>query len=114
MIRPGLDDMYFDFRRVRQPYHVVLRKIGLLHAALLDRDFPVQGSAKREDNATFHLRDDGVRIDRETAVDHANDSFHAERRIDNLDLGYLRDNGMKTFGQSDTAAMAVRQLRAPL
>ena len=101
--------MYFDFRRVGKPHHVVLREVALLHAAFLDRDFSVQNSAQRKDDSAFHLRGDGIRIDRIPAIDHAYDPFYPERGVDDLDVGDLRDDGMKTFGQRDAAAPAFRQ-----
>ena len=54
----ALDNRDLDHRHLGEPQHRVGVEVGLLHAALLERDFTEQRGSQTKDDAAFHLGDD--------------------------------------------------------
>src|SRR5580704_6302784 len=77
----ALDDMDFDFRRLIDAQHSVVRKVALLDATVLDRDFPKQRSCSAEDHSTLDLGFDRPRVHSHPAVDSAHNTVHGHLAI---------------------------------
>ncbi len=92
----------------------VVVEVALLDAPVLERDPTVEGGREPEDDAGFHLRADGVRVDDGAAVDgahHAMDGDLARRR--HRDFRHLRDEAAEGFVHGDAHRVPGRQLAAP-
>ena len=87
----ALDDMHVDVRHLVDAQHAVIVEVGLLHAALLDRDLAVQRGGQAEDQPALQLRDDGIGIDRDAGV-------HRRRHPAQMHLAVIVDFGFDDGG----------------
>src|SRR6266851_3909431 len=63
--------VHFDCRRLIDPQDANIMEVGLLHPAVLERHFAVEGAADSEDDAALDLRFHGVRVHDDATVDGA-------------------------------------------
>ena len=105
--------MHLDLGRVHEPYHRIVGKVRLLHATTVERDAAVQRGRQGVNDAALHLRNDGIGIDRETAVDGADHAPHPQFAIRDFDVGNLCHDRAETLGERDPASLTGRHARTP-
>src|SRR5215211_951021 len=76
-----LDDMHFNSRRLVHTQDLVLIEVGLLDAAVFQRDLPVERRRDAEVDRALDLRLDGIGIDDGAAIDRADDALHSNRSV---------------------------------
>ena len=110
----ALHEVHVDSRHFVDAQHAVVAEVGLLDAAVLDRDLAVKRGRQTEDDAALHLRANRVGIDLHAAID---DAPHM-RRLDHAflvdaDLNDLRDEAAEADAERDATALSRRQRLAP-
>jgi len=68
-------DVDLDLRHLVQAQHVVPIEVALLHSAALNGELRFHHGAETEADPAFHLGADHVRVDRDAAIDGADDAF---------------------------------------
>ena len=74
-------DMHLDRRHLVDAQRRVVVEVRLLDDAVLERDRAVQRGGQAEADAAFHLRADDVGVDRDAAIDGADDAVDAEAAV---------------------------------
>ncbi len=88
-------------------------EVGLLDAALLQRDLRAQHRRQPERNAGLDLRLHRIRIDHASQVRHHPHMMHLDRVVLDRNLRHLRHIGVVTLHQRQAAIMALGQRLAP-
>src|SRR6266852_6766692 len=106
-------DVNFRSRSLVDARHLVVVEIGLLDAAILDRDGVVQSGRKTVDGGAFDLRADAVRIDGTAAIHGINETVHLDGAV--LDAGFRNGGcvGIERIKCGDTPPLALWQRLAP-
>ena len=96
------------------PHHRVGVEVRLLDAAAVERDLAVERRGHRVDRAALHLRLDLIRVDRDPAVDRADEAVDPYRAVvGDRDLGHVRRVARVGEAHRDAARASRRQRRAP-
>src|SRR5690606_7701087 len=96
-----VDDRDFNLRRLVHTQQLVIVKVRLLHATLVEFDIAVLGRRYSEDDTAFHLGSNDVGIHRRATVDGAEDTTDTVIgrgiHIIEFQLDNLRDIGTKAL-----------------
>src|SRR5258705_6061110 len=108
------NDVYLNHRRFEYAKHLVIVKIGLLHATVFQCNFSFQSGGKTKNDAAFHLSFDDVRIDGASAIDGANHAVDFNFTIfPNGSLDDLRDITVERKMCGDAATDSFGKRLAP-
>ena len=77
----ALDDVNLDGGRLIHAQDLIAIEVGLLDAAVLERDLAIERSRDAENNRALDLRLDGIGIDDGAAIDRADDAPDTNRTV---------------------------------
>src|SRR5215471_15872517 len=105
--------MNLDGRDLVDAQDLIVIEVDLLDATSLQGDLATKRGGDAEHDA-LKLRPDGIGIDRNAAIDRADDAADANRSVPrHLDFGNLRHVGCKDELQGHAAAETLRQRQSP-
>src|SRR5260370_42403193 len=106
--------MSLDGRRLVYAQDLIFVEMVLLDGRIFERDLAIERRRDAEHDRTLDLRLDGVGIDRDAAIDRADDPADANRSgLRHLDFGNLRHVGREDELEGDAAAETLRQRLSP-
>src|SRR6266446_2374901 len=106
--------MNLDGRRLVHAQDLIIMEVALLDAPILEGDLAIERRRDAEHDRALDLRLDGVGIDRNAAIDRADDPVDANRSVPrHLDFGNLRHVGRKNELEGDAAPKTLRQWLSP-
>src|SRR5271169_7204782 len=109
-----LDDVDLDGRRLIDAQDLVGIEVGLLNAAVLQRDLAIERCRHAEHDRALDLSPDGIGIDDSATIDRADDAPDTNRAIlRHFDFGNLRHIGPEDELDGDAAADPFRQRLSP-
>src|SRR5690606_2438568 len=74
-------DVHFDFGHLVDAQHLVVVEVRLHDLAVVQRNFAHEQRRQAIADAAFHLRNDNIRVDGDTAVEGAYDALDLETSI---------------------------------
>src|SRR6266403_3860717 len=106
---------HVDFRlgRVFDARHLVVVKVGLLDAAILDGDGVMHSGGQAVDGGAFDLRADAIWIDGPSATHGINKTVHLYGAVLDADFGDSGGVGIERIKRGNTASLAFWQRLTP-
>src|SRR5258708_13590585 len=106
--------MGLDWWRFIDAQRRIRVKVALFDSAVLDRYRAAQRSRESEDRSALYLCVDHLRIDRQSTIHRADDTFHPHISfLVDGHLRYLRKIASKTVLNGDHPALSGRHQRTP-
>src|SRR5713101_5122529 len=106
--------MNLDGRRLVYAQDLIVVEIALLDAPIFEGDLAIERRRDAEHDGALDLRLDGVGIDRDAAIDRADDPADANCSVPrHLDFDNLRHVGREDELEGDAAAESLRQWLSP-